>query len=116
MMQQKMRPGFRFLAASFLLKIVFPDNRQVIIQFIDQRLPGRNFQGHDLIIGYFFDIFDQSPQRVSVGRHQNRLAIQYRRSDLVFPEWDDEVQSGFQILPHRNDTLLQVGVPSIPDR
>ena len=95
------------------LQIEFFNYFQIVVQFVHQRLTGRDFQAHDVFVGNAFDVFCQCAQGVAVCGDQDALAAQNSGGDLVFPERQYALQSNFQIFAVGYDIGGQVGIAAV---
>ncbi len=70
-------------------EIVAVDGAQVVGQFVDDGLAGRDFQMGDLVIGDVGEMLDQCAQRIAMGGDQHALAGLEVGGDRCFPIGQD---------------------------
>src|SRR6185437_9588727 len=89
-------------AYSTLAEIIAIEGLQRVVERIDDRLAGRDFEAGDLVVRNGREMLDQGPQRIAVRRDQHAPALAQGGRDPLLPAGQDAPDRVLEALPGRN--------------
>jgi hypothetical protein len=90
-----------------------PNWCEVVVQFVNQRNPGRDIHADDFGIGNLIQIFDQRAQAVAVRCDQHALSGLDGRSDGFIPVGQNAVNGVLEAFGERRFARFQADVSRI---
>ena len=100
-----------FLELFLIEQIIGTDKLHAVVEFEDERHPGRNVDVHDLLFADVGQIHEKGAQRIAVCCDQNVLSSFDMRSDFLFIKRNDPFDGCFQAFAKR-----QIGRASCRER
>src|SRR5690606_8561610 len=97
-------------------QIVVTDGAQLLVQFVDQRLAGRNVQVHDIVVRDVVQVLDQRTQAVAVGGDEHTTPGTNGRGNGFVPERQNALHRVLETLGGRQQSGIDLGVAAIEAR
>src|SRR3546814_9014039 len=86
---------------------------QLVVEFVDERHAGRNFDLRNLVVGNVVEIFDQGAETVAVGSDEDALALSDLRRDLADEIGLDPRDRVLEALGERDGFRRQHGIAAV---